>query len=248
VYVGLFFYELDYATDLLRFFRGWIKDAPLEYGAFPAFQIAPPLPFIPENRHGDTFCAAVVHWTGPLDKGNDAMRPFRDLAPVVAEMTATWPYPMLNGAFDVLFPKGIRSYWKGAYVTELTDAAIEQHVIHGSKVPEVSATMHLYPINGACHAVRSDETAFAFRDATFAAVIVAAWPDPAVDAQRRQWVRDYYDAIAPHSESGGYLGFMAEDDQDKVHANFAGNYTRLAEIKRAYDPDNLFHLNQNVKP
>src|SRR5262249_31440830 len=153
VYVGLFFYELDYAGDLLRFFRAWIEDAPLEYGAFPAFQIAPPLPFIPESRHGDTFCAAVVHWTGPLEKGNEAMQPFRDLAPVVAEMTAAWPYPMLNGAFDVLFPKGIRSYWKGAYVSELTDAAIEQHLRYGPNVPEVSATMHLYPINGACHDV-----------------------------------------------------------------------------------------------
>ena len=108
--------------------------------------------------------------------------------------------------------------------------------------------MHLYPINGACHRVAADETAFAYRDATFAPVIVAAWQDPALDEERIQWVRDYYAAIAPHSEPGGYVNFMADDDQTRVQDNYGGNYQRLVEVKRTYDPDNLFHLNQNIKP
>ena len=153
VYVGIFFYELDVAGDLLRFFRDFIRDAPEAYGGFPGFQIAPPLEFIPADRHGDTLAVAIVHWAGPLEEGERAMKPFRELAPVVAEMVAPLPYPALNASFDALFPAGIRSYWKGLYVTELTDAAIEEHLVHGSKVPEVSATMHLYPINGACHRV-----------------------------------------------------------------------------------------------
>ena len=168
VTVGLFFYELDYAGDLLRFWREWIKDAPETYGGFPAFQIAPPLPFVPEDRHGDTFAVAVVQFTGPIEAGDAAMAPFRDLAPRVGEMVGPMPYPWLNAAFDAIFPKGIRSYWKGNYVTELTDAAIEAHLAHGPNVPEVSATMHLYAINGAAHRVAGDETAFAYRHATFA--------------------------------------------------------------------------------
>ena|ERR1700730_13981224 len=248
VYVGLFFYELEHAGTLLRFYREFIKNADEAYGAFPAFQIAPPLPFIPEKRVGDTFCAAIVHWAGPLEEGESAMKPFRDLAPVVAEMVGPMPYPALNAAFDPIFPKGIRSYWKGNFVTELTDAAIEQHVIHGSKVPEVSATMHLYPINGAAHRIGADDTAFAYRDANFATVIVAAWQDPAVDRERIQWVRDYYNGTAPHSEAGGYVNFMADDDQPRVQDNYRGNFERLAQVKRAYDPDNLFHLNQNIPP
>ena len=248
VYVGLFFYELDAAGDLLRFFREFIKDAPEAYGAYPAFQVVPPLDFIPADRHGDTLALAVVHWSGPLEEGERAMKPFRDLAPVVAEMVGPMPYPALNAAFDAIYPKGIRSYWKGSFVTELTDAAIEQHLVHGAKVPEVSATMHLYPINGACHRVASDETAFAYREATFAPVIVAAWQDRALDQERIQWVRDYYAAIAPHSEPGGYVNFMSDDDQSRVQDNYKGNYQRLVEVKRAYDPGNLFHLNQNVTP
>jgi FAD/FMN-containing dehydrogenase len=163
-------------------------------------------------------------------------------------MVGPMPYPALNAAFDGLFPKGIRSYWKGSFVTELTDAAIEQHLVHGPKVPEVSATMHLYPINGACHRVAADETAFAYRNATFAPVIVAAWPDRALDQERIRWVRDYYEAIAPHSEPGGYVNFMSDDDQGRIQDNYKGNYPRLVEVKRAYDPGNLFHLNQNITP
>lgn len=248
VYVGIFFYELDAAADVLRFWRDFIATAPEAYGGFPAFQIAPPLDFIPAERHGDTFCAAVVHWAGSLEDGEAAMKPFRDVAPVVAEMVGPMPYPALNSAFDALFPKGIRSYWKGSFVTDLTDAAIEAHLVHGPKVPEVSATMHLYPINGACHRVAADETAFAYRDATFATVIVAAWQDPAVDAERIAWVRDYYRATSPHSEPGGYVNFMADDDQARVEDNYGGNYRRLVDIKRTYDPENLFHLNQNIDP
>lgn len=248
IYAGIFLYELEYAADLFRFFRDFILNAPEAYGAFPAFQIAPPLEFIPARRVGDTFCAAIVHWAGPVDVGEKAMEPFREIAPVVAEMAAPMPYPALNSAFDPIFPKGIRSYWKASFVGDLSDAAIEQHVIHGARVPEVSATMHLYPINGACHRVGSDETAFAYRDANYAQVIVAAWQDPEHDADRIAWVRDYHKATEPYSEPGGYVNFMADDDGDRVQDNYRGHYQRLAEIKRAYDPGNLFHLNQNIPP
>ena len=109
----------------------------------------------------DDICAAIVHWSGPVEEGEQAMAPFREIAPVVAEMSGPMPYPALNAAFDPLFPKGIRSYWKGSFATELTDAAIEQHVIHGAQVPEVSATMHLYPVNGACRRVGGGAEAIA---------------------------------------------------------------------------------------
>jgi FAD/FMN-containing dehydrogenase len=248
IYAGIFFYELESAREVFRFFAEFIPNAPEAYGAFPAFQIAPPLPFVPADRVGDTFCAAIVHWAGPLEQGEEAMAPFREIAPVVAEMVGPMPYPALNSAFDDLFPKGIRSYWKGSFVSELSDAAIEEHVVHGAQVPEVSATMHLYPINGACHRVAPDESAFPYRDATYAQVIVAAWQDPAVDEDRIRWVRDYHAATAQYSEPGGYVNFMASDDDGKVQDNYRGHYQQLAEIKTRYDPGNLFHLNQNIRP
>ncbi len=248
IYAGIFLYELDYAADLLRFFRDFIPGAPEAYGAFPAFQVAPPLEFIPANRVGDTFCAAIVCWSGGVDQGARAMEPFRDIAPVTAELAAPMPYPALNAAFDALYSKGMRNYWKGSFVTALPDAAIAEHVTHGAAVPDISATMHLYPINGACHRVGPDETAFAYRDATFAQVIVAAWNDQALDADRIGWVRGYHQALAPYLEAGGYVNFMSHDDDARVTDNYRGHYRRLAEIKRSYDPGNLFRLNQNIRP
>ena len=248
VYWGPMFYEIEETENVLRFYRDFIKDAPEEMGAFPAFQVAPPLPFIPEDRHGDLFVAIVACWAGPPEEGERQFRRFHEVAEVKAELVGPVPYPAINAAFDGLFPKGIRQYWKGNFVKELSDEAIAAHVEHGSKTPTVSSTMHLYPIDGACHRVGADETAFGHRDANFAMVVVSAWGDPADDEANTQWVRDYSDAISPHSEQGGYINFMAADDDTRIQANYGQNYDRLVAVKRKYDPDNLFKVNQNIKP
>jgi len=249
VYGGPMFFELDDAETVLRFYREFIAEASEELGGFPAWQIAPPLPFIPEDRHGETFLAFVGCWAGPVEQGEGAFKPLHDVAPVVAEHVGPMPYPALNSAFDALYPSGaLQHYWKASFVTELTDDAIAAHLEHGPKVPVVNSTVHIYPINGACNRVGSDETAFAYRDATFATVIAGMWPDASQNEANIKWVRDYYDATAPHSEAGGYINFMSGDDQDRIKDNYRGNYDRLVEVKRKYDPDNLFHVNQNIAP
>jgi FAD/FMN-containing dehydrogenase len=248
IYGGPMFFELEHAGDILRFYRDFIADAPEQLGAFPAFQIAPPLPFIPENRHGDTLALVVACWAGPLEEGERALQPFHDVAPVLAEHIGPMPYPALNSAFDALYPPGLQHYWKASFAPELTDAAIDAHLVHGPKVPALTSTMHIYTINGACHRVAPDATAFAYRDATFATNIAGMWPDPAENQANIGWVRDYYEAIAPHSDPGGYVNFMSGDDQDRIQVNYRGNYDRLVDVKRRYDPGNLFHINQNIKP
>jgi FAD/FMN-containing dehydrogenase len=248
VYGGPMFFELDQAGDLFRLYREFIADAPEQWGGFPAYQIAPPLPFIPSERHGKTLALLVTCWSGDLAQGENMLKPFRDLAPTVAEMVGPMPYPALNAAFDDLYPAGLRHYWKASFVKELTDEAIDAHVEHGAQVPEMTSTMHIYPINGACHRVASDATAFAYRDANFATVIAGMWPDAEHDERNTAWVRDYYTAIAPHSEEGGYINFMAEDDQDRIRVNYRGNYDRLREVKGRYDPRNVFRHNQNIAP
>jgi FAD/FMN-containing dehydrogenase len=248
IYGGPMFFELEDAGAVLRFYGDYIVDAPEEFGGFPAWQIAPPLPFIPENRHGEPFLAFVACWAGPLDQGEAALKPFHEVAPVVAEHVGPMPYRALNSAFDALVPPGLQHYWKANFVKELTDEVIEAHLQHGPRVPVVNSTVHIYPINGACHRVAPDATAFAYRDAVFANVIAGMWPDPSDNDDNIKWVRDFYEATAPHSEEGGYVNFMAGDDQDRIRANYKGNYDRLVEVKRTYDPDNLFHLNQNIKP
>jgi hypothetical protein len=242
------FFELEDAAAILRFYREFIADAPEELGMFPAFQIAPPLPFLPEERHGQTFLAVVACWAGPLEMGEGILKPLHDVAPVVAEHVGEMPYAALNSAFDALHPPGLRHYWKTSFATDLTDEAIEANLTHGPAVPVVNSTVHIYSINGAVQRVAPDATAFAYRDATFATVIAGMWPDPNDDDANIEWVRGYYDAIAPYSQEGGYINFMSADDQDKIRANYRQNYDRLVEVKRAWDPGNVFRVNQNIAP
>ena len=248
IYGGPMFFELRDAEKILSFFREYIVGAPEQMGAFPAFQIAPPLPFIPENRHGEPFVAIVACWAGAVSEGERALKPFHDVAPVVAEHVGAMPYPALNSAFDGLVPAGLQHYWKANFARELTDPAIRAHLEHGPRLPAVNSTVHIYPINGACHRVGPDETAFGHRDANFATVIAGMWPEPAHNVANVKWVRDYSDAVTPHSEAGGYVNFMSEDDGNRVEANYGRGYSRLVEVKRRYDPANTFRANQNIKP
>jgi len=248
VFVGLFFFEVSAAKQVLEFYREYIAKAPEEMGAFFAWQIAPPLPFIPQERHGEPFCAIVACWAGPLARGEEALQPIRKAGPIAAELVTPMPFPALNSAFDALLPPGLQHYWKASFATTLTDGAIAAHTHHGPKVPVVNSTVHIYPINGACMRVRADATAFAYRDAQFATVIAGMWPNPADNAKNVEWVKDYYAALQPSSSAGGYVNFMADDDQGRIRDNYKGNYERLAAIKKTYDPGNVFHMNQNIKP
>src|ERR1017187_5358558 len=248
VFVGLVFFELSAAKQILEFYRQYIATAPEEMGAFFAFQIAPPLPFIPEKRHGETLCLIVACWSGPLERGEQALQPIRKAGPVAAELVTPMPFPALNSAFHALLPPGLQHYWKARFAPEIPGGAIAAHVQNGPKVPVVNSTMHIYPINGACNRVAADATAFAYRDAHFATVIAGMWPNPADNPKNIKWVKDYYAALQPHSLAGGYVNFMADDDQGRIRDNYKGNYDRLASIKRTYDPGNLFHINQNIVP
>ena len=246
---GPMFFEVEDAAAILEWYRDFIADAPEQLGCFFAWQIAPPLPFIPEDRVGDLFCALVSCWNGPVDQAESVLQPLRDVAEVKAEHVDLMPFPALNSAFDGLVPKGMQHYWKADFVTDLTDEAIAGHVEHGKRTPYVSSTMHLYPINGAAQRAGADEMAFGHRDKNFAPVIAGMWPDPADNEANTKWVKDYYAAIHPHSGSdGGYINFMSSDDDHRVAANYGANYERLAAVKATYDPDNLFHINQNIEP
>ena len=248
VYGGPMFFELDAAEELLTTYRDWIAAAPRAMSAFPAFQIAPPLPFVPEDRVGQPFALVVACFNGSDEEGERLLGDLRAVGEPVAQHVGRMPYPALNSAFDGLLPPGLQHYWKAAFQPELTDDVIAAHLRHGPRVPAVESTMHLYPIDGAVQDVAADATAFAHRGANFAPVIAGMWPDPADNAANTAWVRDYHAALEPHASTGGYINFMAADDQGRIRDNYGPGYDRLAAVKRTYDPANLFHLNQNILP
>jgi FAD/FMN-containing dehydrogenase len=246
---GPIFFELDAAPDVMRTWRDYLREAPRELGAFFGFHRAPPLPFIPEDRHGEHMCVLVTCWSGDANKAESALQPLRAAGPVVAEHVGRIPYPVLQSAFDALLPPGLHSYWKSDFVADVEEEAIEPHLEHGARVPNVHSGTHIYPLGGAVQDVGADETAFGVRDALFAVNIVGFWPDAAETEAYKSWVRGYYDAIHPYSGYvGGYTNFMEAEDQARVRENYGSTYDRLAQVKATWDPDNLFHLNQNIVP
>jgi FAD/FMN-containing dehydrogenase len=248
IYGGLILFEREAAGDLFRYFDRFIDDAPREYGGFPAWHLAPPLPFIPEDRVGEPFPAVISCWTGDHESGAKVLQGFRDVGPVMAEHVGAIPYTAMNSLFDPMLPRGLQHYWKAVFAGDLTDDVIAAHAEHGQQMPAVTCAVHLYPVNGAAHDVAPGTTAWGHRDAKYATVIAGAWPDPADNDKGIRWVKDYYAALAPHSQPGGYVNFASADDQAKVRDNFGVGYDRLAQLKRLYDPTNLFHINQNITP
>ena len=243
---GPTFFPLD--GDVLRGYRDLMAEAPEELDALLGLALAPPAPFIPQEWHGRPVCVVLACWTGPTGEGEEILKTFETWAPVLGRAVGRMPYPAINTLFDQLLPPGLYHYWKGHFVRGLPDEAIETHLEYGAQMPSAEAATLMFPIDGACHHVGPEETAFAYRDADFAVVLGPSWPDPTDTAANIEWGRRYSAAVAPYAEVGGYVNFMSGDDQGRVRANYRQNYDRLVEVKRRYDPGNLFRLNQNIAP
>jgi FAD/FMN-containing dehydrogenase len=248
VFAGPILYPLEKSKDALRFYRDYMAKAPEDMNAFFAFLIVPPGPPFPEHLHNKTVCGVVCCYTGSLDKAEQVVRPLREFGPPVFEHVGPIPFPMLQSAFDALVPPGLQNYWKADFVKDLTDEVIEAHVKYGPDVPTIHTALHIYPVSGAAHRVGRDDTAVSYREAGFTHVIAALYPDPADTPKNKTWVQNYWSELHPHSVGGAYVNFMMEEGEDRVAASYRDNYERLAQVKAKYDPNNLFHVNQNIKP
>lgn len=245
---GPTFWPVEESSELLRRFSEFMEDAPEEAGGFFAFLEVPPVPVFPQELHGRTVCAVVWCYLGDQGSADKALRPMRGFGHPLFDHVGPVPFPMLQTLFDPLLPTGLQWYWKNAFLRELSDEAIQVEVQHGSQLPSSLSTTHFYPVNGAVHRVKPDETAWAFRDVELSQVIVGVDPDPANRGRISSWAREFWDALHPYSAGAGYVNFMMDEGQDRVRATYGENYDRLAAIKARYDPDNVFRVNQNIQP
>ena len=245
---GPMLWPLERAAEIMRWYRGFLPGAPDELNGFFAFLVVPPADPFPEELHLQKMCGVVWCHAGSEQRAQELLRPARELMPAL-DGVAPLPYPALQSAFDALYTPGFQWYWRADFVKELSDEAIEQHVKHGSAMPTMHSTMHLYPINGAAGRIGDAETPWAYRDANWAQVIVGVDPDPANAGTVRDWTVAYWDALHPFSAGGAYVNFLGEGEgQDRVQATYGDNYGRLAQVKAEYDPENLFRVNQNILP
>jgi hypothetical protein len=249
VVLGISLWPVDRIKEVLRWYREFLPQAPEDLNGFFAALVVPPGPPFPEEIHGRKMCGVVWCWTGDQERGQDMLTPASAPAEPAFHFTAPMPYPMVQGMFDELLAPGLQWYWRGAFFDRISDEAIDVHARFAEAIPTGLSTMHLYPIDGAAHRVGRDDTAWAYRDATWSGVIAGIDPDPANAEAIQEWSAGYCDALRPHSMGGAYVNFMGSGEgQDRIRATYRDHYHRLAEVKRTYDPDNFFHANQNVHP
>jgi FAD/FMN-containing dehydrogenase len=241
-------FPLDRSAEIMRFWDRFIAEAPEDINGWFAFLTVPPVDPFPPELQMQKVCGIVWCANCPPERAQELLAPVRELQPAL-DGVMEMPFPMLQSAFDALYPKGQQWYWRADFVDQLTDEAIAIHLERAAQLPTPQSTMHLYPIDGAAHRVGSGDTAFGYRDARYGQVIVGVDPDPANNEHMSAWTRDYHDALHPHSAGGAYVNMMMHDEgPDRVRASYRGNYDRLVEVKRQYDPANLFRVNQNIAP
>jgi FAD/FMN-containing dehydrogenase len=245
---GPTFWALEDTDELLRAYREWLPSAPRNVMGFFNFHTVPPAPPFPEEIHNRLVCGVVWCVDGSDEEAAQAMAPLLGIAEPLMHGVGRMPLHDLNGAFDGLYSPGDQWYWRGDFVREIPDEAIQQNREWNSRMPSFKCGSHLYPIDGAVHDVGATDTAFAFRDATWSQVFIGVSPDPADAATLREWTVNYWDALHPYSAGGAYVNFMMEEGQERVQATYGPNYARLARIKAEVDPDNVFRVNQNIVP
>ncbi|WP_363465197.1 FAD-binding oxidoreductase [Halogeometricum borinquense] len=246
VVAGPLLWPLSELESTMRWYREWLPQAPEDVYAFYLVAEVPGEPF-PEEIHGENVCGLMWCYLGSEDEAETVIQSARDVAEPLFEHIGTMPYPALQSLFDDLYPPGDQWYWKGDFVYELTDDAINEHR-RFADVPTAKSTMHLYPVDRAVNRVDADETAWGYRDATWSMVIAGVDPDPTNAEAISEWAKDYWRAVHPHAADGSYVNFMMEEGESRVQAAYRDNYERLQQVKAKYDPDNFFHINQNIEP
>ncbi|OBI80824.1 oxidoreductase [Mycobacterium asiaticum] len=240
-------WPISATADILSWYRDFLPAQDEDLYGFFATMTVPPAPPFPEAFHLHKACAVVWCYTGDPARAADAFTPVRQMQPAWDGIGAA-PYPALQSTFDALYPKGLQWYWRGDFFRTINDEAVTAHARFSEELPTMHSTMHLYPIDGAVHRVGQTDTAFAHRDVTFSQVIAGVDPDPANAETLRRWSGDYWNATHPYSAGAAYVNFMMDEGQDRVRASYGPNYRRLTEIKAEYDPRNVFHINQNIRP
>ena len=245
---GPVLYDIADTTEVMRWYRDVLPTLPEELNGWFALVTIPPAPPFPEELWGRKACGVVWCYTGPHSRADEVLAQVREFGSPLVMGLQPMPFPALQSAFDPLYPPGLQWYWRSDVFTEISDAAIEVHRRYGERLPTGHSTMHLYPIDGAAARVAEDATAFPYRDGGWIGNIVGVDPDPANAEAITQWTRDYFADLHATSAGGTYVNFLMDEGEDRVRAAYRGNYERLAQVKGRYDPENTFHVNQNIPP
>jgi FAD/FMN-containing dehydrogenase len=245
---GLIVYPISEAKSVLQQYRDFIAKAPEELSVWPVLRLAPPLPFLPESVHGKGIIALALIYAGDPKQGEPLIEPLRTFGTLLGEHVGIQPYVAWQQAFDPLLTPGARNYWKSHNFSTLKDGLFDVVIEYIGKLPSPQCEIFFGAIGCATTRPAPDSAAYAHRDAQFVMNVHGRWDDPADDRRCIAWARDYFNASAPFASGGVYVNFLTADEGDRVRSAYGPNYDRLAQVKCTYDPDNLFRMNQNIKP
>jgi hypothetical protein len=238
-------WPIERVEEIMAWYDTFIQETSEDLNGFIATMVIPESPF-PEHLHNKKFCGIVWCYVGNPDKFEALFKPVLDLDPIFAHV-GEMPYTDLQTLFDGLLPAGLQWYWRADFFDSLSPEITAQHLKYGSVIPTPLSQMHLYPISGAASRVGAEDTPWAYRNAKYAGVYIGVDPDPENADIITNWCKAYYDALHPYSAGGAYSNFMMDEGQDRVKASYKHNFDRLVTIKKTYDPNNFFRVNQNIK-
>ena len=250
VYGGLIAWPFDRAAEILDAYRTLTSEAPRELAAWMLLLRAPEAPFVPAEWHGERICAMAVCFSGDLDATDAVLAPIRAIGDPVFDVLAERPYTDMQSILDGSEPKGDHYYWRTEYLTGLSDDFLANQRLLGADCPMPRAQIGILHLGGALNEHADDDGAVGNRDARYVCGVIGVWEpgDPRAD-EHMQWVRAAGASVKPFATGGSYVNFQTADEDDaRVRASYGANYDRLAEIKRRYDPGNLFRSNRNVPP
>jgi FAD/FMN-containing dehydrogenase len=250
ILAGPIFWKIDDSAEVLRFYRDWVADAPDDLMTIVVHRKAPPLPFVPEELHGELVAMVIPCWIGDFDEGEKFIRPMKEFGNAVADVCVQKPFLAHQAMFDPAFVPGRWYYFRSFDVPALTDEMIDITAEHSSRIQSPLTSFPIWQMGGAVSRVGEDETAFGGRNAAFTYNIGASTAGAEGFDEERQWVRDFWSALEEWHTSV-YVNFLsdAEEGEDRIRAAYGPEkYDRLKTLKRKWDPDNFFRINQNISP
>jgi hypothetical protein len=246
VLAGPIFWLIEESPNVLRFYREWIAEAPDELMTIVIHRKAPPLPFVPRELHGKLVVGVVCCYAGPVEEGEQAVKPLKEFGSPVLDLCVPKPFLAHQAMFDLSFQHGWWYYMRACDVAQLTDEVIDITVDHSLRINSPLTAFPIWQLGGAVARVGEDETAFGGRGAGHTFNITASTATE--EGFDEEWVRNFWLALEPYHTSV-YVNFLMEEGEERIRQAYGTTkYERLKALKRRYDPDNLFRLNQNIKP
>jgi FAD/FMN-containing dehydrogenase len=248
VFAGLVVFPADQGRGVLQRYREFVKDAPDDLSVWVVLRQAPPLPFLPPGTHGTNVVVLAACYAGAVEKGPSMVAALREFGRPVGEHLGPVPYAAWQQAFDPLLAPGARNYWKSHNFTGLPDGLLDVLLRSASQLPSSQSEVFLGQLGGRASRISAEATAYPHRDALFVMNVHGRWDTPGEDQAGIAWARACFNATAPFATGGVYVNFLTADETDRVTAAYGAHYSRLVKVKGTYDPENVFCVNQNIRP